>query len=87
MATASPREAAIAASAPVVSTSDAQTMHPRFDVGQWFTKQEVIDLVDGEASDSSIEKTLKDMQVRRMIINNDQKTKKLRYAKIERRRQ
>ncbi|MDR0616553.1 MAG: AAA family ATPase [Synergistaceae bacterium] len=52
-----------------------------FDVGQWFSKQEAIDLVAGEASVRSIENMLHEMQERGMIVDNGQKTNKLRYAR------
>jgi KaiC/GvpD/RAD55 family RecA-like ATPase len=52
-----------------------------FDVGQWFAKQEVVALASGEISVSSIERTLRDMQERGILIDNGEKTSKLRYAR------
>jgi hypothetical protein len=59
----------------------AELIKASFDVGQWFTKQEVIDLAAGGASVRSIERALCEMQERGMIFDNGQKTHKLRYAR------
>jgi KaiC/GvpD/RAD55 family RecA-like ATPase len=59
----------------------ADIIEASFDAGVWFSKQEVIDLVAGRASVRSIENMLHEMQERGMIVDNGQKTNKLRYAR------
>jgi hypothetical protein len=59
----------------------AELIEASFDVGQWFSKQEVIDLAGGKTSVRSIERALCEMQERGMIIDNGQKANKLRHAR------